>query len=587
MHMHMASDPDPVVGVPGEEPPDPSDAAEAAAPEARPEGLTPRQQQVAALLNQLAAVGRGFLLYASRNDAVRRSLAALLQSFEGILGATPALRLEVRPFELEYEGRRVYLDRDRERSIALRLYRDGVRVLVFRRGFDGEQLARLLGILSLRYNGIHQQEDDVVSLLWKAGLRSLDVVAVEGLTPDDGALEDLATLSVGQPRPYLPEAEPPSLPLEQRTPEWLELEPEALDRLRREVASGTLPDHVLRLAHGLARGLVDESAQMRFAELASLFEELRDFLLSAENVAALLRFVRQLEAIAGAVPRWDPERAPRVRALLQSCGSHRAVRRLIHSVPDGQLVVPPAMQEALERVCADPFEAVGEALAVEDRPTARAIARQLLERYGGQRGEDVRQRFSRAQGRAAADFLRSLARLEGETAHGFIARQCTHPDHEVREEVLWQLERIAYTAAVGHAFVDAVRGTAGDQRSRVLMLVERSRDRRFVQPLFSLVQSLDEPGEASEVARVVGRLEGPAGLARWRPWLTPGGRFFVRRLPGSASQQAAAAAAVAEVPGEEASRLLRLALSAAGGDAQPWIERALASRGGRLEGARP
>ena len=53
-------------------------------------------------------------------------------------------------------------------------------------------------------------------------------------------------------------------------------------------------------------------------------------------------------------------------------------------------------------------------------------------------------------------------------------------------------------AAVGHAFVEAVRGTTGEHRGRVLALVERSRDRRFVQPLFSLVQSLEEPAEAAE-----------------------------------------------------------------------------------------
>lgn len=556
---------------------------EPAAPEAPGDGLTPRQRQVAALLNQLAAVGRGFLLYDPRNDAVRRSLAALLQSFEEFLGEEPALRLDVRPYELEYEGRRVYLDRDRERSIALRLYRDGVRVLVFRRGFDAEQLARLLGILSLRYNGIHQQEDDLVTLLWKSGLRSLDVVAVEGLTPDQGALDDVATLAVGQARTYLPDSEAPALPDGALVPEWVELEPEALARLRDEVATGTLPAHVLRLAHGLARGLVDESARMRFSEAAHLFEELRDFLLSAENAPSLLRFVRQLEAVAVAVPEWDPERAGRVRSLLQSCGTHRAVRRLIHSVPEGQRSLPPGLKEVLERVCPDPFEAVGEALSFDDRPAARAIARQLLELYGGQRGDEVRQRFSSAHGRAAADFLRSLAKLEGEAAAIFIARQCAHADHEVREEALWQLERAAYTPAVGHAFVDAVRRTSGEHRSRVLGLVARSADRRFVQPLFTLVQSLDDPAEAAEIAGVAGRLEGTAALERWSEWLVPGGRFFVRRLPGSPAQQAAAAAAVAGVPGDEATRLLRLALSAAAPGVRPWIEQALESRGETAE----
>jgi hypothetical protein len=55
------------------------------------------------------------------------------------------------------------------------------------------------------------------------------------------------------------------------------------------------------------------------------------------------------------------------------------------------------MVELLELVCPDPLTAVAEALAVEDRPSARAVARQLLEHYGQRRGAHLRQRFDGAR----------------------------------------------------------------------------------------------------------------------------------------------------------------------------------------------
>jgi len=110
-------------------------------------------------------------------------------------------------------------------------------------------------------------------------------------------------------------------------------------------------------------------------------------------------------------------------------------------------------------------------------------------------------------------------------------------------------------------------------------MVERSHDRRFVSPLLRLLESGLPTDEATEVARVVGGLEGPQGLARWEQWLTPKGGFLRRRLHGSVLQQVTAAVAVAQVPGKDATHLLRLAFSAAERNVRPWIQRLLTARG--------
>jgi len=537
-------------------------------------GQGARHNRVSRLLTLLATTSRSFLLYDAKNDAIRTFLSQLAECFAETLREEQAIRLDVQPFEIAFSGQSVYLNRDRERSLAFRLYRDGVRALTFSEGFGLEELGRLLEILSIRYSGVHQHEDDTVTLLWKAGFQHLEVVAVEGLAPEAGDADDLARRRASQPAPFLPEDADlplPTPPLPSR-PTWVEVEESARQVLRDQVASPAFPDDALRLLTLLARAMQDPAESMRFGEAVHLFEEVRDFLLSAENIFPLLDYVCLLRRLAQATaPSWDPGRHEAVVALVASCGSDRALRKLIHSVPAGERVMRHALVEVLDLVSPDPFSAVAEALAVEENPAGRAVARQLLEHYGKRQAQALRQRFAASKGRVAADLLRSLARLEDGAPPAFLARQCSHPDLEVQEEALWHLERLAYTGALGPALLEAFRRTGGEHRRRILAVMEKSRDRRFVEPLAALLErELEGPAEALEVGRVLGRLEGLAGLARWQTALRPAG-LFGRRLAGSVTYQVAAAAALAQVPGEGATHVLEQAQDVASSEVRSWI----------------
>ena len=160
--------------VPGAPPPE--DLAPDAGDEQR-QGLSARHQRIAKLLRDLATTARAFTLYDIRNEAIQKFLSGLLDGFAGALAAEPEIDLLVRPFEIEFAGEVVHLNRDRERSLAFRLYRDGVRGLKFRQGFGWEELSRLLEVLAVRYSGVHQHEDDMVTLLWKANFQSLEISA--------------------------------------------------------------------------------------------------------------------------------------------------------------------------------------------------------------------------------------------------------------------------------------------------------------------------------------------------------------------------------------------------------------------------
>src|SRR6185503_14058006 len=252
--------------------------------------LGPRHQRVSELLTKLATTARSFLLYDPGNAAIHRFLSSLLEAFLTTLRDERRLALAVRPFELHFEGRVVYLNHDRERSLAFRLYRDGVRTLTFYEGFQWEELARLLEILSIRYTSIRQREDDMVTLLWRADFRHLEVVAVEGIVPDEADEAEARALpatvapelalpdEVDLPRPELP---PPV------GPTWTAVPEARLDALRAEVWASALPDDCMALLQHLRLQLADPEAMVRFSEVAHIFQEVRDYLLTEHHLVPL------------------------------------------------------------------------------------------------------------------------------------------------------------------------------------------------------------------------------------------------------------------------------------------------------------
>ena len=546
-------------------------------------GLSPRHQRVATLLTQLASTARSFLLYDARNAAIQRFISTLLEGLLSTLRAERAIDLDVQPFELRFDGQAVYVNQDRERSLAFRLYRDGVRSLRFRDGFDWDELAKLLEIFSIRYTGVHQQEDDVVTLLWKANFKHLDIGAVEGFIPEDTD-DDEADSAEEAVSPLPADLDLPMPPLRRPAePTWAPVEEETREALRNEASAVALPDDCLLLLRQLRPLLDDPKERVPLAELSHLYSEIRDFLLSDENLGSLARLSGLLGDLAkGESPEWDRGRAALAQELLRSCGDARAVQRLLHSVPAEERAPRPELLDILDGACGDPLGAVIAAHAVESGAGSRAVARHLLVRYATGKLDILHRAFEKARGHVALDLIQVIAQAGGESEAAFCAHQTTHPDAEVRGEALRCLEGMPYSGSTGRALFEAFRRVSAEERPRVLALMERSRDRRFVEHLAAFVEK--EAGrmaveEAMAIGRAMGHLGGPASLASWQAWLRPAG-LLRKGLQGPLALQVAAAAALGEIPGELASQALRTALAAAGSgsDAERWIGQILAQQ---------
>lgn len=376
----------------------------------------------AAFVQALAKAARSFTLYDPANALIRQFLADYQRRGAEATAAGP-LAVDVLPFELQVEGDPVYREEDRERSLAFRLFRDGVRKVTFGQGVSFDELAALLRILAVRFTGIRQSEDDVVTLLRGADFRTIELVAVEGYVPD----EDLPELKPegGSPARTAGGARPPAgfdkpfpkLP----APGPIAYQPvpaEALAPLR--AAEG--PDGLARAAARTAADLIRLASQgmLSAEEAAAFLAEVRDHLVRERQLVALFA----LADVALAQPE-----GPLRGALLRAMADARLLEAVLGAVPEGATVLPPRVARLLPFV---PAGAVLELLAREAAEGRRAVLVALATARLPADADAVVARLGTLPGAAARALAQVVAARAPEKADAAASALAEHPDPEVQ-----------------------------------------------------------------------------------------------------------------------------------------------------------
>src|SRR6266496_1644182 len=382
----------------------------------------PAAQAAAAALLALSRTARSFVLYDASNAVVRQLLAEYQAKMRDALDRHGEIAIELRPFDMLVGGEVVYHDADREKSLAFRLFRDGVRRLVFATRVTWDELLTLLEILAVRYTGVRQQEEDTVTLLRKAELHGIAIEAVEGFTPAEETPEPELEATAASARRYQPPAGwdtplqklPPPGPLAYR-----EVSEDALADVR-ALGEDEGQDGVAELALSVARDLLAEAVRSGWPtpnkDLAAFFAELRDGLLADGQLASLRRLVDLLGEAGGGELRdgmlrgLGDARTPDLVPFLPLLGIGAALDQLAPGateVGEGRrrlltkLVLARLPREA---------DAVLARLPVLDIRLARDLARTIVARAPERSNEVARQLLAQ---RDEALRLEGLAALEG------------------------------------------------------------------------------------------------------------------------------------------------------------------------------
>ncbi len=473
-------------------------------------------------LRALSKASRAFTLYDVRNEAIRRFLGEWREKAQHFLTTHGVLRLVVEPFALLVDREPVYSEEDRERSLSFRLFRDGVRELTIQPAAPWEELLRLLEILSVRFTGVRQSEDDLVSLLRRAAFRSIQFDAVEGFVPEEEEPEadsaptkadgdgDGLDFDLGADGPIPADFDlPPPAPVAPGAFGHREVPEKYLLALRSEESAETLPERVVRLATELLRGEVRPSLQESTITLA----ELRDFLVADRRAAGLAAFLTALEALP------PEQQAPLIQPLLQP----DPLRTLLEAGPLESPTPDPALLPLFLRLGRDASGHLVALLADLD-PREKNYARQLLAALAKGGHEDLNARIAAAEPAVARELFTVLVEAQPDAALEAAETLAAQGDAEGQQRILAVLKQAPVSDRASRLLQGLLAANEPELRAEAVRLVVSRKEPRGFDLLVKHAERIAPHGvatvEAEAIAEALVGLSAKTALPILQRWCT-------------------------------------------------------------------
>lgn len=543
-------------------------------------------------LRSLARASRSYLIYDPRNDAIKAFLQEVKETFDLYAQKYGDLELDVRPFEMVLNAKVVYLERDRERSLAYKLFRDGVRKVVIREDVSWDELTHLLEILSIRYVGIHMNEDDILTLLWKASFRNIDIEAIEGFTLDEeddidagasgAAIAQYAAAGDGAdkaPRDF--DLPAPILGDPVRTL-WTDVSDDEMQALRGELSSSNLPERVIELTRTLLEYAADPTDPLDYETCRFYFQEIRDFMMSEAELSNLLTVLDLLRDFVDSA-ELDEQTARSVAALQSSFTSPSALHRLLQGLPRNISRPPPEFKRLLELSGADPVPVLLDMLTEERVLHVRRFTSQLIELYMPARAEAVLARYRESGGAVAADMLKILGAGAPAVAQQAFQELVRGGDTEVKLEFLSQVEADPEASSNVRSFLVLLMSAPEvEVRTRAMEVIAGRGERGAFKPVQSHAEACARKGDADEYeldvcGESLARINPRAAMELFNGWARPRGILGLV-MPRQLRLRRVAMTGLAVVPDEAAEALLRELATARDPDTSDTARAALVKR---------
>lgn len=424
---------------------EPSSTPQDLVPDEAALGSTPVAKSANAALRALSRAARAFAMYDPKNEIILRFLSEYRQKLGAALDAHGAMTLEVHPFALKLGADTVYEDTDRERSLAFRLFRDGVRTLTVQPGLPWDECVRLLELLSVRISGVRQQEDDLVTLLRKAQFTKLSFTAAEGFAPDEEHPEPPLDEPAGHVRALGVEAPLDfDLPLAVEagtTFSWREVPERYLEALRAEEAPSNVPLQAVRLAAELLRAANGPASELSNAELVPFLTEVRDFCVADGAYAALLELMRTVSLQHGIG-------SDLLQPVVAGIVAPQALGHLLEVIPPQLTAAPPELIALVLELEGQHAGLVMQHLGATEDPQVQLVLKDLLRALARNNPSALLEQLHSAPPEAAALVVPLLMEVAPEQAVAAAAQLAESSEPQAHLEALGLLARAPKTEQV-------------------------------------------------------------------------------------------------------------------------------------------
>lgn len=122
-------------------------------------------EKIGVLVASIVYALRSLQLYGPTSLTWEKSLDSVRSAFESIWTLAPEIEVQITADAILHAGKPIFQNSNRNESLAFLMFRDGIRVLYFRAGFEADELPEFLTTLHrARYQP--SESDDLVTLLW-------------------------------------------------------------------------------------------------------------------------------------------------------------------------------------------------------------------------------------------------------------------------------------------------------------------------------------------------------------------------------------------------------------------------------------
>ncbi|MDB4916121.1 MAG: hypothetical protein JWM95_3765 [Gemmatimonadetes bacterium] len=534
------------------------------------EGMSPpfEQERVEELLRLFGKAARAHQLYLPNNPVYKTAHDALRAGFAPIWDRTDELTLGFTESEVTWEGETVLRENTKgSDSLPWIFYKDGVRELRMVRGFETEELDKLLNILQ-RVRKASPDEDDLLTLLWQGDFvflryRYIDL-SVEPTVPLEDGGERLAE-SHEDPRASVEEEDDaPSrtgvVSMADFDGTLYFLDEKEIEYLQSEVHREYQTD----LRKNVVSVLLDIYEQQRApeirAEIAEVLDGLMVHMLSAGQFQNVAYLVRESTVAAQRALDLDAEQGEQLSQLPARLSTPEALTQLLQSLDESaELTSTADVLQLFEQLRGSAMGTILDWLGRQPTARLRPLLEQAALRLASQNTGELVKLILSPVPHVALEAVRRAGALQTPAAVAPLSKVLGDGTPEVRLAAVQALNEVGSPGAL-QALERAVDDTERDIRVAAIRALQMRAYRPMLPRLDAMVRGKPlrdaDLTEKMAVFEAFGTLCGEGGV----PWLDAmlnGKSMFGRREDSEI--RACAAVALARVKTVGAQESLRKA----------------------------
>ena len=475
------------------------------------------------MLRLLVKAVRAHQLYLHNNPTYIRAVDTLRGSFGPIWQQTDEVALQVTETSLTWSGRVVLEDADKSAdSLPWLFFKDGVRELRMLRGFEQQEMLKLLGIAQ-RVRHASPDEDDLLTMLWEADFlflryRYVDL-AVEQATPVDASTDV--------------ESRPEQVPQEVREEEIEEAREGVVrlddfdstlyfldDREIEYLRSAVEQEYASDLRRNVVTMLLDifelQGDKNVREEICGIVENLMLHLLSANQFSSVAYMLREVRVSTERARGLEPAQRERLNALPNRLSNPEALSQLLQALDETSDLPPQAdLTELFEQLRGTALGTVLAWLGRIQNARLKPMLEAAASRLAASNTTELVRLIGATDRAVALEACRRAGALKATAAVGPLSKVLTDGDAAMRLAAVQALTEIGSPGAL-----QALERAIDDSERNVRVATARALAARQHRPALARVEAAikgkvvreADPTEKMALFEAYGSLCGDAGV---------------------------------------------------------------------------